>query len=182
MLIPYLRKKRIYHIDYLFITHHDFDHYGAADSLRRLYDVRHYVDDIDPFPIKVGSMVFTNYNEYGGTEENDTSLVLYTELMGKKWLFTGDAPKEIERKIIADHPDLDCDVLKVGHHGSDTSTCEEFVATITPQEAVISVGAKNTYGHPKQVVLATLKKYGVKIRRTDLEGTITYARLCSPWV
>ena len=182
VLIPYLRKKRIYHIDYLFITHHDFDHYGAADSLRRLYDVRHYVDDIDPFPIKVGSMVFANYNEYGGTEENDTSLVLYTELMGKKWLFTGDAPKEIERKIIADHPELDCDILKVGHHGSDTSTCEEFIATITPQEAVISVGAKNTYGHPKQVVLATLKKYGVRIRRTDLEGTITYARLCSPWV
>ena len=182
VIIPFLRKKRVYHLDYLIITHHDFDHYGAAESLRASFDVRHYVEEGDAFPLSVGNMTLTNLNVYGGNEENDLSLVIYTEFMGKKWLFTGDAPKEIENKILQDEPDLDCDILKVGHHGSDTSTSEEFVARITPSEAVISVGAKNSYGHPTQIVLAVLQKYGVKVRRTDIEGTITYARACYPWV
>lgn len=176
-LIPYLRKERIYRIDYLIASHGDFDHIGAKDSFLAHYDVGHYVDSMAAFPLTVGPMTFTNYNVYGGNEENEESLVLSLDFMGYKWLFTGDAPIAIEQKIIAAHPDLDCDILKLGHHGSDTSSCLAFLKTITPDVAIISVGAKNSYGHPSPSVLTRLQSLGITIRRTDLEGTITYRKM-----
>ena len=96
-LIPYLKSRRIYHIDYLIASHHDFDHIGAGESLRRQFDVRHYIDEAKDFPLQLNAWRFQNYNIYGGTEENDTSLVLGLDFMGKKWLFTGDAPVNIEK-------------------------------------------------------------------------------------
>ena len=86
----------------------------------------------------------------------------------------GDAPKEIEYKIINDKKDLTVDYLKVGHHGSNTSTSEEFIKHIKPKEAIISCGEKNRYKFPHEDVLNVLNKYNIKIRRTDLEGTIVY--------
>ena len=86
----------------------------------------------------------------------------------------GDATKRIEEKIIQDNPDLRCDVLKVGHHGSNTSTSELFLKTVQPKVAIISVGARNNFGHPDPTTLAKLKANGIAIRRTDLEGTISY--------
>jgi beta-lactamase superfamily II metal-dependent hydrolase len=88
----------------LIASHGDFDHIGAKDSfssqLRRgsFYRFRHF------FPFTVGPLTFTNYNVYGGNEENEESLVLSLDFMGYKWLFTGDAPIAIEQKIIAAHP------------------------------------------------------------------------------
>ena len=90
----------------------------------------------------------------------------------------GDAPKEIEKKIIKDNKNIKCDYLKVGHHGSNTSTCEEFVKTIKPKEAIISCGYKNFYNHPHKEVIDILNKYNVKIKRTDIEGTIKYKFWC----
>ena len=86
----------------------------------------------------------------------------------------GDAPKKIEHEIIRDNKKIPCDILKVGHHGSKTSTSDEFIRYLTPRVGVISCGRKNKYGHPNSEVIAILKRYHVKIRRTDLEGTITY--------
>ena len=99
--------------------------------------------------------------------------------MGYQWLFTGDAPISIEKKIVAAHPELDCDILKLGHHGSDTSSSLEFLQTVTPKVAIVSVGAKNTYGHPSKSVLERLTRLGILIRRTDQEGTITYRKMRS---
>jgi len=91
---------------------------------------------------------------------------------GVKFLFTGDAYKSIERKLINQGINLDSDILKVGHHGSKTSTAEEFIKQVSPEIAVISAGKNNPYGHPHQETLDTLEKYGIDILRTDKEGDI----------
>ncbi|MCQ2742926.1 MAG: MBL fold metallo-hydrolase [Bacilli bacterium] len=182
VLIPYLRKERIYKIDCLIASHGDFDHIGAKESLIRNFNVARFVDSPNEFPLRIGGLYFTNYNTYGETGENESSLVLGLSFMDKRWLFTGDAPSSIEKRIIADYPDIDCDILKVGHHGSDTSTSFPFVEKITPEEAIISVGANNKYGHPKDSVLKVLRSKGVKIRRTDQEGTISYRKISFWWV
>ncbi|MCQ2773074.1 MAG: hypothetical protein MJ238_07395, partial [Bacilli bacterium] len=168
--------------DYLISTHHDEDHDGGVTTLSRKYKVKNIVDYNYTFPIQIGDINLSNLNVYWneGSDENDKSLVLYSEFMNKKWLFMGDAPSSIEEAILLDHPDLDCDIIKVGHHGSDTSSSFEFIKVITPSEAIISVGAKNKYGHPMDSVLNIYAHFGVKIRRTDEEGTISYIRYVSP--
>ena len=176
-LIPFLRKKRIYNIDLVITSHNDFDHSGALDSLKENFYVKNVKTNNDIFPVSVGGITFTNYNnhitEY--SDENDRSLVIGFSLMDKDFLMMGDAPIKVERNIVNEYPNLDCDILKVGHHGSNTSTCKEFVKLVTPDVAIISAGKNNKYGHPHKSVLKILEEENVKIRRTDIEGTITYS-------
>jgi competence protein ComEC len=80
----------------------------------------------------------------------------------------------VEKEIIKSVDNIPCDILRVGHHGSNTSTSEEWIKYLNPKEAVISVGKNNKYGHPDKEVISVLKKYQIKIRRTDIEGTIKY--------
>jgi competence protein ComEC len=174
--IPFLRKRRIYEVDCLIASHGDFDHIGAAPSLRRHFKVRKYVDSASSFPLRVGRLSFTNYNVYDLTSENEKSLVLSLDFMGKKWMFTGDAPTSIEDLILLDHPDLDTDILKVGHHGSKTSSSYAWIKTLTPEVGIVSVGKNNPYGHPDEETLERFAKCGVPLRRTDEEGTIWYRR------
>ncbi len=103
---------------------------------------------------------------------NDGSAVEMLEYKGNRFLFTGDAETVAERKLAGLGVDLKADVLKVGHHGSNTSTTESFLSEIKPQVAVIEVGAKNRYGHPRKEVLGRLEKFGVKYYRTDTDGTV----------
>ena len=173
-LIPFMYKKHIYSLDALITTHDDFDHSGAADSLMKNFRVKQRLTSDSDFPYEVGNIRLENLNHYEAKDENDSSLVLTLDLNEKKYLFMGDAPKEIERQIIRDNPNLTCDILKVGHHGSKTSTDEGFIQQVRPKEAIISCGRKNKFGHPNQEVLETLYRYDVKIRRTDIEGTISY--------
>ena len=175
-LIPYLRKKRIYKIDSVFITHYDYDHYGALADLQKEYQVGHIYDYSSSFPVNIGNLTFNNYNTYGQekSEENDKSLVLSFNICNKDFVVMGDAPSWVEKEIIKDYQEIPCDILRVGHHGSDTSSCDEWLTYLYPQEAVISVGKNNRYGHPSKSVLNSLNKHGIKIRRTDLEGTIIY--------
>lgn len=172
--IPYLRKEKIYHLDCLIASHSDYDHIGAGASLSQHFRVNRFVDDASSFPLTIGPLTFTNYNVWGGTEENSESLVLGLDFMGKKWLFTGDAPIAIEKKILERFPTIDCDILKVGHHGSDTSSSYDFLKALSPEVAIISVGAKNSYGHPSLNVIERLDDLQIPYRRTDKEGTITY--------
>ncbi len=175
-LIPFMNKKKITHIDALILTHDDFDHSGAKDSLISNFKVNEVITSKKQFPYKIGNLNIENLNTYCDDGTNDSSLVLMMDFMNKKFLFTGDASSEIEKKIIKDY-NVDCDILKIGHHGSKYSTCEAFLKATTPKEAIISVGAKNYYGHPSDNVIDLLNKYDVKIRRTDLEGTICYFSL-----
>ena len=175
-LIPYLRKNRIYKIDSVFITHYDYDHYGALENLQKEYKIGHIYDYYSSFPISVGRLTFNNYNTYGVTsnEENDRSLVLSFHVLNKDFVIMGDAPSWVEKKIIKDYNSIPCDILKVGHHGSDTSSCEEFISYMHPKTAIVSCGKNNKFGHPSKSVVTTLNKHNIEIRRTDLEGTITY--------
>ena len=176
-LIPYLRKKRIYKIDTVFITHYDADHYGALSSLAKTYHIDQVVDYTSSFPVKVGDITFNNYNYYakeGTTEENDKSLVISFNICSKDFMVMGDAPSYIEKEIISHTNKIECDILKVGHHGSNTSTCEDWIKYLSPSEAIVSCGKNNKYGHPNKEVLNVLNKHHIKIRRTDLEGTIIY--------
>ncbi len=175
-LIPFMNKKKITHIDALILTHDDFDHAGAKDSLIENFKVKEILTESYQFPYQIGDLKLENLNTFNFTEENDKSLVISAEFIGKKWLFMGDASVLTEEKILQSY-NVDCDILKVGHHGSNTSSSEKFIKAASPEEAIISCGAKNYYGHPNQEVIDRLKKYNVKIRRTDEEGTISYFSL-----
>ena len=175
-LIPYFHKIGVDHIDALITTHDDFDHSGAAYSLGENFKVFKYLKNREDFPCRVGNIYLDNINYYDG-DENDSSLVFLLDFMNKKWLLTGDASIESEKYILNSGINVDCDVLKVGHHGSSTSSCEEFIKAASPSEAIISSGEKNKYGHPNKEVIERLNKYNVKIRRTDKEGTISYVSM-----
>jgi competence protein ComEC len=104
---------------------------------------------------------------------NDSSIVGMVSFKNKKFLLMGDATTSVEDELLAAGADLKADFLKIGHHGSAYSTGEEFLAAVSPADAIISCGIKNTYGFPAWRVLELLKKDGVKYFRTDLDGDIT---------
>ena len=176
-LIPFFKKIHINKIDYLIITHDDFDHNGSSFSLSENFKIISRLDSSNYHPIYLKELSLVNLNDYRDKwkDKNDSSLVLYLNFKSYKFLFTGDISKSIEKYIINDYIDLEMDYLKVAHHGSNSSTCEELLKTFSFKEAIISVGAKNNFGHPSKEVIALLNKYNVKIRRTDIEGTIKYS-------
>ena len=105
-------------------------------------------------------------------DSNDTSVVDRLVFSSNSFLFTGDITQTAEKEIINKNIDVNSDVLKIAHHGSKTSTVEEFLKEVSPEIAVISVGKGNSYGHPTQEVLENLNKYGIKVLRTDEMGDI----------
>lgn len=110
----------------------------------------------------------------GGTETNDTSIMLSIEHGENRFIFTGDAEREAEQAVLNNCTDLEADVLKIGHHGSDTSTSYVWLDAILPEYAVISVGKDNEYGHPTDAVLSRLRDAETAVYRTDLHGDITF--------
>ena len=129
-----------------------------------------YYSCIKELDINNNKLYFLQTKEYDN--ENDNSNVIYTELNGYKFMFMGDASVTTEREIIDKYNLPDIDVLKVGHHGSRTSSSIEFINEINPKYSIISVGKKNRYGHPNKEVLDNLKKS--KIYRTDEDGSIMF--------
>ena len=105
-------------------------------------------------------------------DSNDTSIVARLSFGADSFLFTGDITSKIEKALIAKNTLIGADVLKVGHHGSKTSTSFEFLEKVNPEAAVISAGRNNSYGHPHGTVLDNLAKYGIEIFRTDLTEDI----------
>lgn len=175
-LVPFFKKEKIYKIDYVIITHEDYDHNGALESLKENFNVKNIVSQYD-FPLKVNDLVIENLNPLSASlprGENDASYVLNFDFIGFNFLLMGDASSKIERNILNKYPSLDCDILKVGHHGSSTSTSFEFIKQISPYTAIISCGENNTYNHPSFETLSVLSYFDVNVRRTDIEGTICY--------
>ena len=115
-------------------------------------------------------LYFLQTKEYDN--ENDNSNVIYTELDGYKFMFMGDASSTTEKEILSTYNLPDIDVLKVGHHGSKTSSSESFINEINPKYSIISVGKNNRYGHPNKEVLTNLDNS--KIYRTDIDGSIMF--------
>ncbi|MFA5355563.1 MAG: ComEC/Rec2 family competence protein [Candidatus Paceibacterota bacterium] len=106
------------------------------------------------------------------TDINNSSVVFKLVYGETSFLFPGDIYKETEGEILAAGLDLDADILKAAHHGSKTSTGEDFLLAVSPNAVVASCGAGNSYGHPHPEFLELLEKYGISIFRTDLKGDI----------
>lgn len=107
-----------------------------------------------------------------GLELNDRSLVFRAVYGETSFLFAADIGEEAEARLMAEHPDIGSTVLKVAHHGSHGSTTDEFLQAVSPEYAVISVGAGNSYGHPSDAVLEKLRAVGARVFRTDIDGTV----------
>lgn len=103
---------------------------------------------------------------------NNTSIITRLDYKDVSFLFTGDVEAITERKLVFISNDLDTDILKVAHHGSKTSSSEEFLRRVTPAAAVISVGRDNRYGHPSPEVVSRFSALGIPVYRTDMNGTI----------
>ncbi len=194
-IIPFIKSIGINKIDYLFLTHGDYDHMGEAvnlvnnfkvekvifncgefndleKELIKLLDKKHikYYSCIKELSIDKNKLYFLQTEEYDN--ENDNSNVIYTELNGYKFMFMGDASITTEHEILNKYNLPDIDVLKVGHHGSKTSSGKEFIDEINPNYSIISVGKNNRYGHPNKEVLENLNNS--KIYRTDEDGSIMF--------
>ena len=129
-----------------------------------------YYSCIKELNIDDNKLYFLNNKDYGN--ENDNSSVIYTELNNYKFLFMGDASVNVEEDLLEKYNLKDIDVLKVGHHGSKTSSNEEFIDSINPKYSIISVGKNNRYGHPNDGVLENLEDSN--IYRTDQDGSIMF--------
>ena len=129
-----------------------------------------YYSCIRELNIDNNKLHFLQTKEYDN--ENDNSNVIYTELNGYKFMFMGDAGVDKEKDILEKYNMSNIDVLKVGHHGSKTSSSKEFVGVINPKYSIISVGKNNRYGHPNKEILNNLE--GSKIYRTDEDGSIMF--------
>ena len=108
---------------------------------------------------------------------NNNSIVCRLNYKKFSMLFTGDIEEEAEKEIISEYKSklelLNCDILKVAHHGSNTSSIQEFIDVVKPKISIIGVGENNNFGHPSEKVIERLKKYSSKIYRTDIMGEIT---------
>ena len=175
--------------------HGDYDHMGEAINLVENFKVEKVIfncgefNDLEKELIKVlekkkipyyscikelnidnNKLYFLKNNDYNN--ENDNSSVIYTELNNHKFLFMGDAGVEVEEDLIEKYDLKEIDVLKVGHHGSRTSSRKVFIDEIEPKYSIISVGKNNRYNHPNKEVLDNLKDS--KIYRTDRDGSIMF--------
>ena len=129
-----------------------------------------YYSCIDELNIKNNKVHFLNAKDYGN--ENDNSTIIYTKLNNYKFMFMGDAGVEVEEDLIEKYNLQDIDVLKVGHHGSKTSSSKVFIDKLKPKYSVISVGKNNRYRHPNDNVLTNLEDS--IIYRTDQNGSIMF--------
>ena len=129
-----------------------------------------YYSCIKELNIDNNKLYFLQTKEYDNG--NDNSNVIYTELNGYKFMFMGDASTTTEKEILEKYNLSNIDVLKVGHHGSKTSSSKDFINEINPRYSIISVGKNNRYGHPNKEVIDNLKNS--KVYRTDQDGSITF--------
>lgn len=204
-LYSYLEKHGINYLDYIICTHAHEDHVGGlAGALNYAsvgtaycpvteFDTRAFNSFVkylgvqgkeitvpqagDSFNLGSATVQIIGPVDMSLAEdnENNTSIVLRIKYGETSFLITGDAEEAEELSIVRSRYDLRSTVLRVGHHGSYTSTSEDFIKAVKPEYCVISVGEGNSYGHPHDVVLERIKRYGESILRTDLNGDIVFA-------
>ncbi len=198
-LFSYLKSNGIDYLDYIVATHAHSDHIGGLSGALNYATVGTALCPVTSYDSKAFSS-FVKYLDYQGISitvpsagdsfvlgsaivqilgpqknydnPNDTSIVMKVVYGETSFLFTGDAERTAEADILDAGYDLSATVLKVGHHGSDTSTSYPFLREIMPGYAVIQVGKDNSYGHPTEDTLSRLRDADVKVYRNDLQGTI----------
>lgn len=200
LIAAYLKKENIDELDYVICTHAHEDHVGGlsgALSVARAKNVlapetgadtkayKNFLSKTEAQGLEVEHPKAGDRFDLGSSEVlvagpvteyndnlNNTSIVLKVSYGDTSFLFTGDAEYEEEQSIMNAGYDISADVLKVGHHGSDTSTSYLWLRTIMPEYAVISVGSGNSYGHPTEQVLSRLRDADTTVFRTDMQGDI----------
>ncbi len=191
-------------IDALLITHLHMDHAGALAKIAMSFPIDNLiipnrdssaeamptVNEAEKRVVAEKGKVFTategmnfNIGEFevtllayfpDATKENDRSIITMAKIGNKKFLFTGDAEKATEADVLAEKLNIDCDVLKVGHHGSNSSSTAAFLKAASPKYAAISVGKDNMYSHPSNKTIVALKNCGAEVYRTDKNGDISF--------
>lgn len=202
-VVEYLKNAKVDKLDVLVGTHPDSDHIGGLDDVLKNIPVDtvylpkakketktyQQVEEALKQTDKTAQMpeIGGNYTYDGNVmvrfleptkkyqDANNNSLVVQLAYGKNRFLFMGDAEEEAENDMLEQQYDLECDVLKVGHHGSYTATSDAFLHKSNPTYAVISCGEGNSYGHPHAEVLAKLEEDDVQIYRTDKMGTIVAA-------
>lgn len=192
VLVPYLKKNGVKRLDYVFISHLDSDHCKNLKILSENIDIKNlifrkngYENYIKKYgnvkakniinieneeKIFIGNIEVKVFQVINSLSENDKSIILNLKINGKKILFTGDIGFFTENQILK--KDIDCDYLKVAHHGSKYSSSDEFLKASSPKAEIISCGYKNRYGHPHKDSLDRISKLNNNIFRTDLNGNI----------
>lgn len=200
-LIAFLDSKNIKSFEAIIASHPHSDHIGGLQPVLQHYQVKkvympkvahtsntylHLLDEIEQQGLKISparagvtiqlkniqaEFLAPSADEYEGL--NNYSAVLRIQYGQTAFLLTGDAEELSEKEMLAKYKDLEATVLKVGHHGSTSSTSEEFLQSVSPQLAIISCGANNDYGHPHREIMQRLQQKGIKIYRTDLCGTVS---------
>ena len=195
-LIPYLKSRGVGKLDALVLTHTDQDHMGDMvevtrqipakkvyvssgsltqakfrEQLKQLHSPIQVVKRGERLPIFDSNLEVLAPDGIGDGK-NDDSIVLYGQFYQKRFLFTGDLEEAGEKKLLSHYPQLQVDVLKVGHHGSKGSSSDLFLDQLHPQLALISVGKNNRYRHPHKELLDRLEKRSIAYLRTDERGAI----------
>lgn len=197
-LIPYLKSRGVSKIDQLLLTHTDTDHMGDMEVVAKHFAIGEvlvspgsltnssFVNRLKAMNVRVRSVLAGEelpimnsslqvlYPLGQGDGKNNDSLVLYGNLLGTRFLFTGDLEKEGEEVLLEHYPQLAVDVLKAGHHGSKGSSSMNFLETIKPKLTLISAGQNNRYHHPHQETLERLEKVNSQFLRTDQHGAICF--------
>lgn len=192
-VIPYLKSIGIKKIDYLIITHGDLDHIGGSITLINNFQVKNVIlnkgtfTDIEkeliknlnkkkiPYQININKINLSNHTIYllNNTKynnENDNSIITYFTYQKYKFLYMGDASITTEDNLLENYNLNNISILKVGHHGSNTSSSKDFISQINPSISLISVGENNIYHHPNKEVINNLSKS--RIYRTDINNMV----------
>ena len=170
IIMPFLENKNIHTIDTLILTHDDFDHSGGYESLKDRIKIKQVIRDSNE-KVNVEYPFYLLLDQRESKDENDSSIISYFTYDHLKYLFMGDASKQIEKQLM-DTYDLKADVIKVGHHGSNTSSDAAFLDSLDCKLAVISAGYKNKYNHPSVETLKTLDKLNINTFCTNNSGSI----------
>ncbi|MEG2993524.1 MAG: ComEC/Rec2 family competence protein, partial [Bacilli bacterium] len=196
--IPYLKSLGITKLNYLFLTHGDYDHMGESRELIKNFPVKYVFmnkgnnnkiekkfiklldfnhikyEQISKKNIEIDNDQIMFINKSNSKNENEDSLITYMNLNNKNILLMGDASKNNEKYILKEYNLPNMDILKIGHHGSKNSTSKQLLKKVKPQYAIISVGLNNHYYHPHKKVIALLKKHKVIIYKTSTQGSIKF--------
>lgn len=201
VVLPYLRHYGVVDLDYLFLTHGHQDHAGGAAGIASQISIKNIMLSRENYTQAVANLLQmaphsihiavyegqkieldgviikvlhanTGMNE--GQSSNEVSSVMQASYGKFSFLFTGDLPAQGEEEMIRSGRDISSSVLKVGHHGSKTSSTVEFLQAVAPDYAVISVGANNSFGHPHVETIQRLLAQHSKIYRTDQQGAIVF--------